>query len=305
MSITRASGSPSPRASRTDDRGALSEFLRARRALASSTAAGFPSDRSRRVPGLRRDEVALLAGVSTDYYTHLEQGRERNPSPKVLTALAAALQLEDEARTHLLQFGVEPLPRAPLTERVEPDLVGLLNRLTEIPALIIGPSQDVLAANTLASALYSGFERFDNLIRMIFLDPFAKQFFDDWDWAAEVAVKNLRSSSASHPYHPRVTHLVGETSRRSTTFSRLWSRYELQPRARDTKTFHHPQVGELRLSHESMAITSAPGQTMSAYMAEQGSDSALRLRLLVKATPTRVEPCAQAQPENGEAAGSE
>ncbi|WP_225440248.1 helix-turn-helix transcriptional regulator [Amycolatopsis eburnea] len=273
-----------------DGRGELGEFLRARRNLASSAAAGFPPDKSRRVPGLRREEVAVLAGVSTDYYTHLEQGRERTPSPKVLAALAGALQLDDLAREHLFQLGISGLSQGPSPERVEPDLVQLLDRLSEVPALIIGPSQDVLAANRLAVALYSGFERFDNLIRMIFLDPFARQFFDDWSWATEVAVKNLRSSSASFPRDPRVVHLVGEMTQRSSAFSRLWSRYEIQPRARDTKIFHHPDVGELRLSHESMAITSAPGQTMSTYMAKPGSESAARIGLLARlAAPAPTE----------------
>ncbi|GAA1859739.1 helix-turn-helix transcriptional regulator [Pseudonocardia ailaonensis] len=234
------------------------------------------------MPGLRRDEVALLAGVSTDYYTHLEQGRERNPSPKVLVALAAALQLDEIARSHLFRLGISGLPQAPSPEGVESDLLQLLDRLSEVPALIIGPSQDILAANSLAAALYSGFEHPDNLVRMIFLDPFARQFFDNWSWTAEVAVKNLRSASVYFPNDPGIADLIHEMTLRSTAFSHLWSRYEIQPRARDTKTFHHPEVGTLQLIHESLAVTSAPGQTISTYMAKPGSESALRLELLAK-----------------------
>ncbi|WP_236792243.1 helix-turn-helix domain-containing protein [Amycolatopsis sp. GM8] len=248
------------------------DYLRARRDAVTPAVAGLPDDGARRVPGLRRDEVALLAGVSTDYYVRLEQGRERHPSEQVLSAIARALRLDEAAAAHLFRLGM-PVPgatAAPVTE-VSRDLVTLMNGMRDVPAFVVGSAQDVLAANAMAEALYSGFARFDNLLRMIFLDPFARRFYADWDKAAEIAVNNLRASAARFPGDRRIEAVLGEISAHSPVFATLWARYEVRPRTHEDKRFRHPRVGELSVHFEALAVTSAPGQHLSVYTAEPGS----------------------------------
>ncbi|TVT56698.1 helix-turn-helix domain-containing protein [Amycolatopsis rhizosphaerae] len=258
----------------------LGEYLRARRHLVTPHEAGLPDDLGRRVPGLRRDEVALLAGVSTDYYTRLEQGRERHPSEQVLQAIARALRLDEAAADHLYRLGRPALlPRA-VTTRVSDELLRLMENLRDVPAFVVGPAQDILAANPMADTLYAGFARFDNLLRMIFLDPFAREFYGDWDTAAEVAVANLRATSVQFAGDERIERVVGELSVHSPAFAALWARYEVRPRTREDKHFRHPRVGGLHLHFESLAVTSAAGQHLSVYSAEPGSASADGLVLL-------------------------
>lgn len=258
----------------------LGDYLRARRHLTTPRQAGVPDDRDRRVPGLRREEVALLAGVSTDYYTRLEQGRERHPSGQVLQAIARALRLDDAASGHLFRLGLPAAASRAATTRVSDDLLRLLGGLHESPAFIVGAAQDILAANALAAALYAGFTRFDNLLRMIFLYPFAREFYLDWDTAAETAAANLRAASAEFPDDERIERVVGELSGHSPAFTALWERYEIRPRTREDKHFRHPRVGELHLHFESLAVTSAPGQHLSVYSAKPGSATADALVLL-------------------------
>ncbi|WNE95286.1 helix-turn-helix transcriptional regulator [Streptomyces luomodiensis] len=259
----------------------LGEYLRARRAMTPPGAVGFPDDASRRVPGLRRDEVALLAGVSTDYYIRLEQGRERHPSEQVLQAIARALRLDDAAAAHLFRLGLPVLgPSVPPTTTVGPELLRLMNGMHDVPAFVVGSAQDVLAANAMARELYRGFARYDNLLRMIFLDPFAREFYGDWDKAARIAVSNLRASSSQFPGDERIERVVGELSVRSPAFAALWARYEVRPRTHEDKHFHHPRVGELHLHFEALAVTSAPGQHLSVYSAAPGSADADGLALL-------------------------
>jgi transcriptional regulator with XRE-family HTH domain len=259
----------------------LGDYLRARRDAITPAATGLPDDGARRVPGLRRDEVALLAGVSTDYYVRLEQGRERHPSDQVLHAIARALRLDEAAAAHLFQLGLPSPPAAPdPVAEAGPELVRLLDRLNDVPAFAVGSAQDVLAANALAERLYAGFARFDNLLRMIFLDPFAREFYADWDTAAATAVNNLRASAARFPGDRRIEAVVGQLSVRSPAFATLWARYEVRPRTHEDKHFHHPEVGELYLHYEALAVTSAPGQHVSVYSAEPGSPSEDGLILL-------------------------
>ncbi|WP_037075787.1 helix-turn-helix domain-containing protein [Pseudonocardia spinosispora] len=258
---------------------ALAEFLRARRDLVTPRDAGLIEDDGRRVPGLRREEVALLAGISTDYYIRLEQGRERRPSGQVLQALARALRLDEAAAEHLFRLGLYTPPSpAHGDSEVGPELRRLMDQMHQVPAFVVGPGQDVLAANALAGALYSGFARFDNLLRMIFLDPFARDFYLDWDQAARVAVRNLRASTV--PADERTEQVIGALSVRSPAFAALWARYEVRPRTTETKHFRHPDVGELHLHFEALAVSSAPGQHLSVYTAEPGSRSAEGLALL-------------------------
>ncbi|MBB5159023.1 MmyB family transcriptional regulator [Saccharopolyspora phatthalungensis] len=260
----------------------LGDYLRARRDVTTPRDVGLPDDGSRRVPGLRRDEVALLAGVSTDYYIRLEQGRERHPCEQVLQAIARALRLDDAAAAHLFRLGLPALAGSPVpTTTVSPDLLRLMDSLRDVPAFVVAASQDVLAANAIAEELYRGFARFDNLLRMIFLDPFAREFYGDWDKAAGIAVNNLRASSAQlAAADERIERLVGELSVHSPAFATLWARYEIRPRTHEDKHFRHPRVGELHLHFEALAVTSAPGQHLSVYSAKPGSPSGDGLILL-------------------------
>jgi hypothetical protein len=262
-----------------DRHSALGEFLTARRALVTPADVGLPADASRRVPGLRREEVAVLAGVSTDYYIRLEQGRERNPSQQVLEALARALCLDEAATLHMLRIGL-PAPRLPgtTTAAVAPALQQLLEQMHGVPAFVVGPGQDILAANAVAQTLYRGFARFDNLLRMIFLDPYAREFYADWDNAAAVAVRNLRAATAVPDR--RTDQVVDALTSRSPAFAALWARYEVRPRTNDDKHFHHPDVGEIRLHFEMFSVASAPGQHLSVYNAPPSTADAEKLTLL-------------------------
>ncbi|TNC25423.1 helix-turn-helix domain-containing protein [Amycolatopsis alkalitolerans] len=260
----------------------LGEFLRARRDLVSPRQAGLPGDGERRVPGLRREEVALLAGVSTDYYIRLEQGRERHPSDQVLDAIARALRLDEDGATHLFRLAM-PAPQvatrvSPPT--VDPELRTLMEHFIHAPATVLGPALDVLAANSLSTALYAGFARFDNLARMVFLDPAAVEFYLDWDSVARSTVASLRAASA--PFHddPRVSEVVGELTVRSPAFASYWARHEVRPRRAERKRFRHPLVGELEVHAQALSVTNAPGQQLFVYSAEPGSPSADGLTLL-------------------------
>jgi transcriptional regulator with XRE-family HTH domain len=267
----------------------LGDYLRARRDMTRPQNVGFPDDASRRVPGLRREEVALLAGVSTDYYIRLEQGRERHPSEQVLQAIARALRLDDAAAAHLFRLGrPAPGPSAQPAMTVSPDLLRLMDSLQDVPAFVVSPAQDILAANVMAEELYRGFARYGNLLRMIFLDSFAQEFYGDWDKAAGIAVSNLRASSAQFPGNERIERVVGELSVHSPAFSTRWARYEVRPRTREDKHFRHPQAGELHLHFESLAVTSAPGQHLSVYSAEPGSPGSDGLVLLRRLAEQRA-----------------
>ncbi|MEV0265440.1 helix-turn-helix transcriptional regulator [Streptomyces sp. NPDC050617] len=258
----------------------LGDYLRARRAAVGPADVGLPDDGPRRVPGLRRDEVALLAGMSTDYYIRLEQGRERRPSEQVLRAIAGALRLDDAAAAHLFRLGLSVFGTAAAATTVSPALLRMMDGMRDVPAFVVGSAQDVLAANAMARELYSGFARYDNLLRMIFLDPFAREFYADWDHAARIAVGNLRASSSQFPQDERIERVVGELSVRSPAFTGLWARYEVRPRTHEDKHFRHPRVGEVRLHFEALAVTSALGQHLSVYSADPGSADADALVLL-------------------------
>jgi transcriptional regulator with XRE-family HTH domain len=283
---------------------ALGEFLSARRALVTPTTVGLPHDTGRRVPGLRREEVALLAGVSTDYYIRLEQGREKHPSQQVLQAVARALHLDEDTAAHLFRIGL-PSPRlsGQVTTTVAGPLRQLLAQLQHVPAFVVGPGQDILAANAVAETLYQGFACFDNLLRMIFLDPYARDFYLDWDNAARVAVRNLRAATAEPD--ERTEQVVGALSVRSPAFASLWARYEVGQRTQEDKHFRHPDVGELNLHFERFAVASAPGQHLSVYTAEPGSTDADKLTLLANLSSQRSTPDTRAgDTENHEHLGS-
>ena len=260
----------------------LGEFLRAKRGSLTPAATGFAPGLDRRVIGLRREEVAMLAGVSTDYYRRLEQGRERHPSDQVLEALRKALHLDVHESRHLSEIVrlSSTTTSVESTANVSPGLRLLIDHSLNVPASVIGPALDVLATNSLARVLYSSFSQFDNIARMVFLDPAARDFYDDWDKVARSAVANLRATSTAYPGESRISRVVGELSVASTTFARLWAEHEVHPRTEGTKVFRHPSVGELHLYFEALWVSGAPGQRVYVYSPDKGSPTEDALKLL-------------------------
>ena len=261
----------------------LGEFLSSRRAAVEPAAVGMSSGGYRRVVGLRREEVAVLAGVSVDYYTRLEQGRELHPSPQVLDALGRALMLEDDAREHLYRLaGAMPLMRDFAAPRnVSPELRQLLAELHQSPALVLNQALDVLARNELCKVLYSGFEvAADNSARMAFLDPLGRTFYDEWERAAESTVASLRLAAGLAPNDPRVTQLVDELSAESDDFGGMWERQTVRAKTKEIKRFNHPEAGPLKFSYQSFDVRGVPGQQLVVFGALPGDDSVARLTSL-------------------------
>jgi transcriptional regulator with XRE-family HTH domain len=265
----------------TDNR--IGQFLRARRERVQPEDVGLPDLGRRRVPGLRREELATLAGVSADYYVRLEQGRERHPSEQVIDALARALRLDDDATAHLHELA-RPTPRrrraARRTERVRPELLRLMDAWAHTPALVTGRHIDVLAANSLATTLHGGFAPGHNLVRTLFLDPAARERYPDWDEVAKDTVAALRASVGPDLDDPHLTDLVGELSLKSERFRTLWARHDVREKTHGTKRFVHPQVGELTLHYETFAVAGSSGQVLSVYHADPGSPTEQALALL-------------------------
>lgn len=269
-----------------DNRGdnRLGEYLRARREVAQPADVGLPDGFGRRrVPGLRREEVAMLAGVSADYYVRLEQGRDKHPSEQVIEALAGVLGLDDDAVAHVRELARPTTRRRrpqPRPERVSAGAERLIASWAFTPALVVGRYLDVLAANPLATALNSCLQAGVNQVRAFFLDPVARDIYPDWDAVAVDTAASLRAAAGADLDDPRLTELVGELSLKSEVFRRLWARHDVRAKASGTKRFRHPMVGDLTLAYESLAVTSAPGQLVIAYHAEPGSPSEQALALL-------------------------
>lgn len=260
----------------------LGDFLRARRGRVCPHDAGLPGHGVRKVSGLRREEVAVLASISVDYYTRLEQGRERHPSPQVLDALADTLALDEDARVHLFRLAglVATRPASRSLPTVHPDLARLLDAWPATPAFVLGPALDVLGGNPLARALFGGFAEPHNLVRMVFCDPYARPFYVDWERTAETTVGALRASTTSFPDDPHIAELVAEVEAASPAFAELWHRQDIRVKRREVKRLHHQDVGRLELSYETFAVLSAPGQQLVVYQAEPGARSAHGLALL-------------------------
>ncbi|GAB3855026.1 helix-turn-helix transcriptional regulator [Micromonospora andamanensis] len=259
----------------------LGEYLRARREMTSPERAGVTSSGRRRTPGLRREEVAQLSGVSTDYYARLEQGRERHPSGQVLDAVARTLRLDPEevAHLHLLgRTGHRPARRS-VRAAVRPSLLRLMDGWAHTPALIVDHTMEVLAGNRLGRALFAEVLAQDepNLVRFVFLSSTARSFYPEWDQVARSSLGALRAAAGNMPDDPRLTELVGELSLKSPEFRRLWARHDVRGKSHEAKLLHHPEFGELTLTYESFTVDGASGQQLIVYQAEPGSPAAQAL----------------------------
>jgi transcriptional regulator with XRE-family HTH domain len=282
----------------------LGDYLRARRELVQPGSVGLPVNGVRRVAGLRREEVAMLAGISSDYYLRLEQGRDRNPSIQVLEALARVLDLDQAATDYLLSLAA-PRPRhrrrRPRRETVPAGIRQLLDVLS-LPAFVEGRYFDVLAANSLARALSPNLQVGQNRLRSVFLDPAEKALYPDWEQVTARLVAGFRESVGTDADDPRFVQLVGELSLSSERFRRLWARHDVQSREGMPARIHHPQVGDLTLSREKLAIGGAQGQLLAIYHAQPGTSSAEKMALLASlasATATVARDHVQGQPRHG------
>jgi transcriptional regulator with XRE-family HTH domain len=272
-----------------DTRQEIREFLTSRRARLQPADVGLPDYGARRVPGLRREEIAVLAGVSVPYYTRLERGDLAGASDSVLHGLARALRLDDAERAHLIDLAraVQPLAppprRRPAKHRMRPSVQHLLDAITGAAALLLNDRHDVLAANTLSRALFlelfDGHER-PNFARFIFLDPRARDFYLEWDSVARDVVAALRSSAGRTPYDRALSDLVGELSTRSDEFRRDWARHDVRFHNSGIKRLRHSQVGDIELRYEGLQVVSETDLTIYVYTADPGTRSAEALALL-------------------------
>ncbi|MEJ1109497.1 MULTISPECIES: helix-turn-helix transcriptional regulator [unclassified Kribbella] len=286
-----------------DNRAEVREFLISRRAKVTPEQAGLPVVGSRRVPGLRRGEVATLAGVSVEYYSKLERGALGGVSASVLDAIARALQLDDAERAHLFHLahaadgtsaGMRPRRRVGKRWTARPSLQWVLDRFTA-PAIVRNGRMDLLACNHLGRAMhatvYDAAGAEPNFARFTFLDlEAARDFYPDWDGAADICVAILRTEAGRDPHDKELHDLVGELSTRSEEFRRRWSAHNVRTHGTGTKRFHHRDVGDLELAYESMDMISDPGLTLTLYAAEPSSPTAQALDLLASwtsQTPTR------------------
>ncbi|MFG2597877.1 helix-turn-helix transcriptional regulator [Streptomyces sp. NPDC048462] len=265
--------------------GDLGDFLRSRRARIQPGDVGLNSYGRRRVPGLRREEVAQLAGVSVDYYIRLEQGRGPSVSDAVLDAVARVLGLDETEHAHLRTVA-RPKPRtaAPAdAQRVRPGLRLLLDTLGGAPAFVLGRRMDVLAWNAAADAVL-GFSELApdarNVPRQVFLDPASHAFYPDWAAVATETVAHLRLDAGLHPHDKQLATLVGELSMSSEDFRRLWADHQVKAKAYGVKRIDHPAAGALTLPYETLDVPGDPDQCLVVYTPEPGTESAERLVLL-------------------------
>ncbi|GGV29719.1 transcriptional regulator [Streptomyces filipinensis] len=267
-----------------DGSNALGEFLRARRALVRPKDVGLPGGGLRRVPGLRREEVAMLAGISSDYYLRLEQGRDRNPSLQVLEAIAGVLRLDADATAHLVGLAQERRGSRARSghrpEQVPASLLQLIDGWPRTPAYIQNRYTDCLAANALATALTPNYRPGVTLLRAVFLDPAERELRRDWEDLTEEGVAALRSGAGADADDPRLRDLVGELSLRSERFRALWARHEVRPRRGRVSRLSHPQVGDLDLRSDKLSVDGTDRLTLVVFHAEPGSRSAELLDIL-------------------------
>lgn len=268
---------------------ALGEYLRARRELTDPADAGLPVVGVRRTPGLRREEVATLAGISADYYLRLEQGRDRNPSPQVLESLARVFRLDAIATEHLLSLSTArpAARRRPRREVVPTGITQLLDAIN-LPAFVESRMFDVLAANRLAGAVSPNLRPGVNRLRTIFLDPAEQALHPDWEKTAGGLVAGFRTSVGGDVDDPRIVQLIGELSLGSEKFRRLWARHDVTALAGGSMRLRHPRLGILELRREKLPIADSGGQILAIYHAEPGSESARALDSLRSSAGTGV-----------------
>jgi transcriptional regulator with XRE-family HTH domain len=283
-----------------DDRAETKKFLASRRARITPEQAGLPAYGShRRVKGLRREEAAMLAGISVDYYVRLERGNLSGASDSVLDGVAHALHLDDAERQYLYDLARRAPAsatagrRAPV-RRLRPALQHMLDAIRDAPAWIHNDRQDMLATNHLARALYAPLladaRRPPNIARFIYLDPAARAFLPDWDKAADDVAAMLRGEAGRHPYDKDLSDLIGELSTRSETFRKRWADHNVRQHRTGPKKLHHPVVGDLDLNFETMSLASDPALTLVIYTAVPDTPSADALRLLSTWAATQDQP---------------
>ncbi|NUR59526.1 MAG: helix-turn-helix domain-containing protein [Catenulispora sp.] len=285
----------------------LGEFLRSRRDALTPEQAGITSYGMRRVPGLRREELAQLAGVSVAYYTRLEQGQSTGASDSIIDALARALRLRDDERAHLFELArprAVRRPRQPRPERPAAGALRLVAAMTEVSAVLLGRRNDVLAWNPLGHALFAGHLPFDapqdpagrpNLTRMLFLDPHTRELYRRWDEEAGLLVASLRFVAGQYPEDRALAELIGELSVKSSAFAGLWAKHSVKLCSSGTKYLHHPEVGDLELDYEALHLPDADGQRLVIHTAPAGSNTADALKLLA-CGPLRRTPAPQEAP---------
>ncbi|MFF5206467.1 helix-turn-helix transcriptional regulator [Streptosporangium sp. NPDC000396] len=275
-----------------DDRHDLGGFLQSRRSRLSPERSGIRGGSRRRVQGLRREEVAQLAGISVEYYVRLEQGRATRPSDEVLEALTRALGLDEVEREHLRDLARLPRrgerKKTP-AERARPELVHLLAAMTDVPALILTDRMDVLAWNRPAARLILDFDaaipRDRNLARFVFLEPAARERYLDWEEVARSAVGGLRLTAGRRPDDATLAALIGELAMNSDTFRTLWAGRDVELRTHGRKRLWHPLVGELTLRYENFEVVGGSGQLLTTLYAEPGSPEQTTLQLLNTLAP--------------------
>jgi transcriptional regulator with XRE-family HTH domain len=292
-----------------DSRNEIRDFLISRRARITPEQAGLPVyGGNRRVSGLRREEVAMLAGVSVDYYIRMERGNARGVSDSVLENLARALRLDEAERAHLYDLvrAANTGPRAhrrPARQQVRPTVQRLLDAMIMAPAYVRNGRMDVLAANRLGRALFAPMfgspAKPTNLARFIFLDPAAREFYQEWDQLASDTVALLRAEAGRNPTDRGLSDLIGELSTRSDVFRVRWAHHNVRQHRSGIKHFHHPVVGDISLAYESLELVADPGLVLNGYSAEPGTASEDALNLLASwAATADQEPEPAAKPAN-------
>ncbi|MFF2555418.1 helix-turn-helix transcriptional regulator [Nocardia sp. NPDC058058] len=278
-------------------RNPLGEFLQTRRARISPEQAGLRAGASgrtrRRVAGLRREELAQLAGISVEYYQRLEQGRANRPSREVLDSLAEVLRLDDTERAYLLRLADPPRNRLAqnVSTEVRPQLRHMLELVDRVPALVITDSFDVLAANVLAERLFDPISKVaqgnGNLARTLFLDPAAREFYVEWDEVAAATVAALRVTAATHPHDRDLTVLINELSTGSVEFDELWQTGEVAVRTHGSKSFRHPAIGILTLNYENLELPGDLRQRLVTFSPDPATATSAALQVLASETYAR------------------